>query len=144
MIDILQDAVNILYDIRDALPEILAEVITENATLIEDANIAQLQEGKRADGSYLPDYSPVSVSKFGKRPGPMTLEQTGRFHRGRTVKVYKAQKFVEIIGTDPKTGKLEALYGLNIIGVPEEFIEDFCQNVILPSILEKINKRYLS
>jgi hypothetical protein len=144
MLDILQDAVNILYDIRDALPEILAEVITENATLIEDANIAQLQEGKRADGSYLPDYSPVSVSKFGKRPGPMTLEQTGRFHRGITVKVYKAQKFVEIIGTDPKTGKLEALYGLNIIGVPEEFIEDFCQNVILPSILEKINKRYLS
>jgi hypothetical protein len=142
MLDVLYNQLALLKQIYDDLPALLAEVAEENADHLEEANRDQLREGKRADGSDLPDYSPASVSKFGKRPGPMTLEKTGAFYRGIKLKVYKSQKFAEIVGTDPKTGKLEALYGLNIIDIPEDFIEGFCESVILPSLLDKVNKKY--
>jgi hypothetical protein len=142
MIDALENIVEVLERIRADLPALIAEVLEDNASLIEDMNIEQLRDGKRADGSSLPDYSPVSVSKFGKRPGPMTLEDTGKFHRGITVRANLA--FAEIIGLDSKTGKLEALYGIDIVGVPLDRMEELKFNILLPGLREKVRVKYFA
>lgn len=47
----------------------------------------QLQFGKLPNGQTLPDYSERSVSEFGKRPGPWTLENTGEFYASMLVAV---------------------------------------------------------
>ena len=47
-----------------------------NAQII-DANQQQLQSGIEADGSSMGNYSPVSVAKYGKPDGPITLKDTG-------------------------------------------------------------------
>lgn len=142
MIEVLENIVEKLATIREDLPALIAEVLEENASLLEDMNIEQLRDGKRADGSTLPDYSPVSVSKYGKRPGPMTLEDTGKFHRGITVRTNLA--FAEIIGLDSKTGKLEALYGIDIVGIPIDRMDEVKFNILLPGLREKIRAKYFS
>jgi hypothetical protein len=142
MIAVLENMVETLERIREDLPTLIAEVLEENASLLEDMNIAQLREGKRADGSDLPDYSPVSVRKFGKRPGPMTLEDTGKFHRGITVRANSA--FAEIIGLDSKTGKLEALYGIDIVGIPLDRMDEVKLNILLPGLREKVRVKYFA
>lgn len=56
-----------------------ATAIDATAHIAEDLNRAQLDKGEYANGGYLPDYSPVSVMMFGKRPGPWRLFDTGDF-----------------------------------------------------------------
>jgi hypothetical protein len=129
-----------LKKIQQDLPALIGEVIEDNERAIVEMNIEQLQEGQRSDGSTLPNYSPVSVAKFGKRPGPMTLEDTGAFYRG--IRVRAGKTFAEIIGTDPKTGMLEALYDLTIIGLSEDNLEKLKFEILVPGLIDKINAKY--
>jgi len=140
--EVLDRIINTLEQIKEDLPRLIGEVMNENKTLIEDLNIKQLQEGKRSDGSTLPDYSPTSVFKYGKKPGPMVLEDTGAFYRGIEVKV--SPNFAEIIGTDPKTKKLENSYGVEIVGISEEHIDELVTTILLPGLREKVKQKYFA
>lgn len=82
----------------------------------------QLFQGKDSEGKDLPQYSPVSVGVFGKRPGPWRLYDEGDFYRGITFKTDKDKGVFE--STDDKTAKIfekldskggnsETLLGLN-------------------------------
>lgn len=141
MLEVFETSIDILKRIRDDIPALIAEIIEENKERIADMNRANLDEGRRADGSSLPNYSPGSVAKFGKRPGPMTLEKTGAFKRRITVKAN--QTFAEIIGLDSKTGMLQARYGLDITGVSDDDLEVIKWEIVLPGLQEKILQRYL-
>jgi len=136
----LENIVTTLKAIQQDLPALIGEVIEDNERAIVEMNIEQLQEGQRGDGTQLDNYSPVSVAKFGKRPGPMTLEHTGAFYRG--IRVRAGKTFAEIIGTDPKTGKLEALYDLTIIGLSEDNTERLKFEILVPGLIDKINAKY--
>lgn len=57
---------------------ILKQSEAEATEMITD----QLESGHDALGNELPEYSPVSVNVFGKRPGPWTLHDTGDFYKG--------------------------------------------------------------
>ena len=136
----LENIADMLRKIKQDLPALIGEVIEDNERAIAQMNVEQLQEGQRSDGSLLPNYSIASVQKFGKRPGPMTLEDTGAFHRG--IRVRAGKTFAEIIGTDPKTGKLEALYDLTIIGLSEDNTERLKFEILVPGLIDKINAKY--
>lgn len=140
MIAALENLTDTLRTIQRDMPALIAEVIEDNERAIREMNIEQLQEGQRSDGSTLPNYSIASVRKFGKRPGPMTLEDTGAFYRGIRVRANKT--FAEIIGTDPKTGMLEAIYDLTIIGLSEENLERLKFDILVPGLIAKINAKY--
>jgi len=140
IVEALENIAATLKAIQQDLPALIGEVIEDNEDLIRQMNIEQLQEGKRSDGSTLPNYSIGSVQKFGKRPGPMTLEDTGAFHRG--IRVRAGKTFAEIIGTDPKTGMLEALYDLTIIGLSEDNTERLKFEILVPGLIDKINAKY--
>lgn len=140
MAEVLDNFIAVLNAIRADIPILIAEVLEENKEAIEQMNREQLDRGERSDGSQLPDYSPVSVSKYGKRPGPMTLEKTGAFKSRITLKTHS--NFAELIGLDPKTGMLEARYDLTIIGVNEENLERVKFEILLPGLQNKILAKY--
>lgn len=142
MADILLDIVRRLERVRNDLPQLLAEVIEENKSLIEDMNIAQLQRGERSDGAVLPDYSPTSVFKYGKPPGPIKLFDTGAFYRGITARIYKNS--LDMDNTDSKTAMLALRYGEEIIGLQEENVEAVKFDIVKPGLIDKARKLILN
>lgn len=127
-----------LAKLPSMIPIFLAEIFREIASAVEDEVIRQLQAGQRGDGTYLPDYSPVSVEVFGKHPGPMTLEDTGAFYRGIMLEVVEAG--IRIYGKDIKTDMLELHYGEEILDLSEESLENLRRDYVIELLQEKILK----
>lgn len=116
--------------------DFLRELLEQLAPVIEDLNIAQLQQGERADGSSLPDYSETSVKVYGKPRGAIKLFDQGDFYRGITVKL--SINKLEIEGTDSKTAKLQNTYGANILGLQEDSIDSLRQDYIEPEMIKRV------
>jgi hypothetical protein len=72
------------------------------------AQRVQLSQGLKADGTYQPDYSPVSVSKYGKPPGPIKLYDIGSYYGGLKIEVSGVT--IRYLSTDEKNDYLEGLY----------------------------------
>lgn len=85
--------------------QVAMEETASDATM---AQRTQLSQGLRADGSLQNDYSPVSVAKYGKPPGPIKLFDTGAYYRGIILDV-QGDKF-SIFSTDEKDEFLEIKY----------------------------------
>ena len=133
-----------IQQIREALqslpaqgPDMMAEAFKNLAPLIEDLNIQQLARGERADGSLLPDYSPVSVLFYGKNPGPMIMHNLGHYWRG--IRMVITNNGIELEGTDLKSEMLELRYR-DLTGLQDGSIDivthDYLPEEIAP-ILEK-------
>lgn len=121
--------------------DFLKEGFTEFDSVAEDLNIEQLEEGERSDGTSLPNYSPTSVAVYGKQPGPMTLRDTGAFHK--SIKLKANANEADLYATDQKTEYLKDTYGEEIIGLSEESLEELKEGYIKPSLLEKF-KDYIN
>lgn len=76
---------------------------------------SQLAQGLKADGTFQPNYSPRSVSVFGKTPGPIKLFDTGAYYAGLRVEV-RGDLF-SINSTDSKEEYLENKYNPLGLGV---------------------------
>lgn len=66
--------------VRDNQDIFVAQAVEENQEVLSEINRRQLSEGLKSDGSFLPDYSPVSVSVFGKPEGPIKLFDKGNLY----------------------------------------------------------------
>jgi hypothetical protein len=141
MAEVLDHIIRKLKEYREDIIDITVEVLNENASLIEDMNIAQLQRGERADGQILPNYSPVSVLVYGKPPGPIKLFDTGAFYRGIIARANP--KGLEMDNTDSKIGKLANRYGDEIIGLQEQNIELVQEFILIPELIKKTEQRLL-
>ena len=127
-----------LRNLPDATIEMMKEVFKDIAPVVEDLNIEQLNRGERADGSSLPNYSIVSVTKFGKTPGPMNLHDRGPFWQGITLEVH--DDGVELVGKDFKTDMLQLRYGDEIIGLQEDNQRKVEQDYLKPELEPKFQK----
>lgn len=123
------------------IPAMIAEVVQENASLIEDMNIAQLQEGRRSDGEILPDYSPTSVFKYGKPPGPIKLFDQGDFYSAISARVEK--NGIELDNKDSKAGMLANRYGDEIIGLTDANVQTFIDEILTPGLQDKTYERVI-
>jgi hypothetical protein len=91
----------------------------------------QLREGERPDGTNFDDYSPASVNIFGKRPGPMTWENSGYFYKN--IQAIARPNEIAILneGTiDEVTGAridLEIKFDEIIIGLQNDSIKELVQ-----------------
>jgi len=84
-------AIDIDKEVQDAF--------NEEAYFAEDLNREQLMEGKGGDRQ-MPDYSPTSVTKYGKPAGPIKLFDEGNFQKGIT---YQAEgETIKALSTDRK------------------------------------------
>lgn len=133
----LEELKNKLAGIIPAMPVLVRKSFEYLKPQIEDLNIQQLSEGKRADGSFLPNYSPVSVFMYGKRPGPMTMHDTGKFYMGLDLVI--DDDGIEMRGTDLKTEMLTVNYGDDIIGISDEAIEAIPEQMLEPVLKEEVN-----
>ena len=72
-------------------------------TLIVELNQVQLEsKGIESDGTRTGDYSKVSVERYGKRPGHITLHDTGEFYR--SMKVIVGSEGMVVYGDTIKEG----------------------------------------
>lgn len=133
--ELLQERIKALRAIENDMPVLIGEVIEDNNTLIEDMVISQMQKGQRGDGSFLRDYSPVSVFGYGKPPGPIKLFETGAFYRATTLKVF-GQAF-GIANTDPKRQKLVGEFGPGIQELSSEHLQQIADEILEPGLIEK-------
>lgn len=118
----------------------MREIITEYSPEIEDKNAEQLDKGERADGQVMPDYSPTSVTVYGKPPGPIRLYDEGDFWEGIKTKIMNDG--FTLISTDSKTAKLFREFGKETVGLQKESIEELEDDFIRAEIEDKY-KRYL-
>ncbi len=131
---------NKLAGIVPAMRSLVQSSFEQIKPAVEDANIAQLDRGERADGTILPNYSFVSVGVYGKRPGPMTLHDTGDFWRGITLEVYDDS--IELIGRDIKTEMLMLRFGDEIIGLSEESQDSITEDYLEPVLGDEVNQYF--
>src|SRR5882672_2601624 len=101
--ELLEATISKLQTLKDSLPDIATQIVNDSAPQIEDKIIFQLRQGLKGDGSYLPNYSPVSVAKFGKPFGPIRLFETGDYYQGLKAKAFGS--VLEIDDTDWKDAK---------------------------------------
>lgn len=127
-----------LERLPEFIPQAIAETLRELAPVIEDLLAAQLQRGEKGDGSSLPDYSPVSIAKYGKPPGPIRLFDTGAFYRGMTLKV--GTDSFEIDDSDLKTPKLTEFYGDNILQLSPDSLQVLKDDYLIEEVNIKVKK----
>lgn len=132
-------ALNKLIQNFEKLPQLATEAmlfqIDVSKDKITDLNKEQLQDGRRADNSYLPNYSERSVKVYGKPEGRIRLYDTGDFYDGFDVKTNNQSKEIELYGKDLKTQMLKNEYRKEIIGLTPQSIEKF-----ISLIKENLNK----
>ena len=113
--------------------------IEQNAALLEDANTAQMNAGKRADGSEItPEYAPltIAIKQIEGKPLFPTLKDRGDFHSSVVARLTGSKSF-EMMATDPKTEALMIRYGEEILGLSEENLEEFRSAYLKPDLQQK-------
>jgi len=115
------------FDVAEAA----VKSIEETKEILADLNVEQMSKGQKSDGSYMPDYSPVSVEIFGKPEGPIKLFDKGDFYRGYYVKV-EGDKIIES-SSDDKTDMLFKRYATktsNIFGLNPQFRREYINQAL--------------
>lgn len=136
----MNDRLDFLARAFGRLPQVLEQqvedTVRENTAFLEDANTAQLAQGKDATGADItPEYADLTVALKqikGQPTDKVTLRDEGDFYRG--IIAMLSSNEVELVGTDSKTAELEGKYGPDIIGLPDAALEEFRQDYILPDL----------
>ena len=106
--------------------KVAEESLQQTKDHIADLNVEQMSKGLKSDGSYMPDYSPVSVEVFGKPEGPIKLFDKGDFYQGYRVTIENGN--VVVTSTDEKTGMLFKRFATktsNIFGLNPQYRREY-------------------
>lgn len=116
---------------------LMRDVIDETSVKAQIIDLNQSQmfdNGIDAKGETLGDYSQVSVTKYGKRPGRIQLKDTGEFYDSMKVNV-EEDKFIIIGDTDKGDVDLANVYP-DVLGLTTESKEE-----ILPEIAQRLSEK---
>ena len=138
-VDAISELAERLVHIQEDVNDMLRDSYNEIAPILEDENIAQLQQGQRSDESILPNYSFTSVHLYGKPAGPIKLYETGDFYH--RIKVTADEQGITVEGLDPKTEMLEFRYGPLIIGIMLSRLEQVKNDYIVELMQDKLRVR---
>ena len=97
-------------------------------------------EGERADGTILPDYSETSVNFYGKRPGPIQLKDTGHFYASFVVLAERNGILIVADDVFIYDEPLAQKYGAEIIGLTKENI-GVLSGMLLRNYIKAIRKQ---
>ncbi len=97
-------------------------------------------EGKRADGTILPDYSETSVNFYGKRAGPIQLKDTGHFYQSFVVLAEKNGILIVADDVFIYDEPLADKYGAEIIGLTKENM-GVLSGMLLRNYIKEIRKQ---
>lgn len=116
---------------------LMRDVIDETSVKAQIIDLNQSQmfdKGIDAKGETLGDYSQVSVTKYGKRPGHIQLKDTGEFYDSMKVNI-EEDKFIIIGDTDKGDVDLANVYP-DVLGLTTESKEE-----ILPEISQRLSEK---
>jgi len=124
------------------------QILNNNADVIEGMNRGQLWQGKKSDGRSLPNYSPVSVLKYGKPAGPMKLFDVGDYYRSITAQTQgyllldknSVSLIVNFEATDWKAKMLERRFSNNILGLTSNNINALIDEIIIDRLEDEIGE----
>lgn len=111
----------------DATAEDLAQV-----------NRERMLDGKKADGSDMPNYSFVSQTVYGYPDAPIKLKDTGDFQRSIVVTLIGNELVTE--STDEKNEMLLERYGEDIFGTYGVYKRDYLENSLRPELNKQITE----
>lgn len=99
------------------------------------------QKGQKSDGKIIkPAYSRITIKIKKKKGDPydrVTLRDTGKLYRSIEL-IIGDRAIIAKVGVDYYK-KLEEKYGKRILGIQDQFLEEFCENYIIPQIRKNIN-----
>jgi hypothetical protein len=106
-----------------------------------DLNTGQLyEEGRRADGVSLGEYSPFTIrlkQLKGQRTDHVTLKDEGDFHQSFFLRI--GERSFEIDASDEKKDELLDKYGDAVLGLSEQSLKELRQDV-KPYLIEAMRK----
>lgn len=120
-------------DINTILNSVMEEPSIQSQII--DLNYAQLDKGLEADGTFMGNYSRVSVEKFGKRPGPIRLYDTGATRESFKVRADR-DSFVITGNMDLHGVALDVIYP-KALGLSNESVAE-----IVPEIKERVIEKF--
>lgn len=126
--------------LKQDMPQIVKKSFDDISTFVEDKMLDQLDKGLKGDGTFQPNYSPVSIEVYGKPDTPIKLYDTGDFYKG--VKSKAGVDSIEIDSSDSKKNMLIRDYGEQTLNLTEANKEIIANEYLQPSMFENI-KEYL-
>lgn len=131
------DVLDLIQNINNLKVDRLAkQSIARTSKIMADLNREQLQSGKRADNSTMPNYSAASVKIFGKPAGPIKLYDTGAFHDSIQIDVGSDE--IEFLAKDEH--KLIERYTDEVLGLGDKQQEYYNEEIFYPEFAEEIEK----
>ncbi|HEY5588417.1 MAG TPA: hypothetical protein VIK86_05610 [Candidatus Paceibacterota bacterium] len=128
---------DVLENLKSFNIEVVAkQSIAATSNIMADENRKQLKKGQKADGTIMDNYSKVSQDLFNKPDSPITLYDTGAFHKSITVDV-GADEF-EFIADD--IHDLEKRFTNEIYGLTQQNSDNYAENTVLPLIQDEFTK----
>jgi hypothetical protein len=122
------------------IDQIVYQTLDQAKEFSADLQVEQQLKGISADGSFMPDYSPVSVEVYGKPEGPIRLRETGAFQSAAYVRVNSDTR--TFYSTDNKAEMLEKRYkkkGKDIFGLSDKFKQEDIRH-IEPILIQNTKK----
>ena len=136
LVDFLKNVVKITE--KEVIKEVKSGILQG---VIEDMNTNQLSKGYGSDGMKLPDYSDVSVQMFGKKPGSMTMKDSGDFYESIELKMKK--NTITLISNDYKMKppiQLDWAYG-PLLGLAKKNQLNLAKDYLIPEAIFSIKKQ---
>lgn len=125
-------------DSKTIVTEIIAQPLISSEII--DAQKAQWNVGLEADGSFMGNYSPISVSKYGKPDGPIKLEDTGATRESIKVLINDGS-FTTTADMDLHGVDLAAIYPA-ALGLTSESVAELMPE-IKSNVIEKVRAKIL-
>lgn len=139
-----------LIDLHEKTKKIKNDVVINRAidntldSLVE-VNRLRMNEGIKADGSYMPIYSFISQTVYGYPNSPIKLLATGAFQAAMLAK--RSGAFIIVDSEDSKTEMLIQRYGEEILGLTakhyynknlsDEFKNQYLEDDLQPEIVQQ-------
>ena len=135
--------INKLLKVLLTIDKLIIDTLGELDFEIENYQRGQLLKGELSTGDLItPKYKPFTIKSKEKDPrykapsDTPNLLNTGDYYDSIMAKV--KSRFIDITATDNKSDDLEKKYSKNILGWNKETKESFCNDVLEPVLIEKI------
>ena len=118
--------------------KVIDQAFDQTLEKLADINRERMNDGVRADGSIMPNYSRTSVEVFGYPPGPIKLKATGAFQAGIGVK--RSGNVLSTESTDEKNSMLESTERYQpIFGTSGDYKKQYIAESLRPALNKEIN-----
>lgn len=138
--------IRFIESLEGVILESVKEAFSKYGFVVLDylTNKQWFQKGEKSDGKKIkPGYKAITIKLKKKKGDPydrVTLRDTGTLYRSIDLIVGERSLIMQV--SVDYYAALEKKYGKRIAGIQKEFLQEFCDNYILPQIEKNINDKF--